>query len=155
MKLFISIFLNKAAKEVGGVNFLLTLVEELKDKKPNALILKERKVQTDRLTIQWNKTVFKDKFDLLESVVTLVKSSEIENFNLLSEENQKRKKKILNMIRTLAPLDFVVTSKEYGGFEFKVFDKTEDDYVTFNPIFLAFFFCGINYVKEAIKYSKE
>ncbi|MEO1953353.1 MAG: hypothetical protein ABGW74_01465 [Campylobacterales bacterium] len=153
-KALIHLFMKKSAEILGGVNFLLNLLEEMKTKKPNALILKEKVVKSKEASISWNKVVFKDKFDVLEEAIRSHKSSEGQDFNLLDIENEKKKKKVLNMVKTLAPIEFVVKAKnEESEFSFKIFEIIEDDYVKVNPIFVAMFFCSIDFTKKALKYE--
>ncbi|DAB28217.1 MAG: hypothetical protein A2513_11400 [Sulfurimonas sp. RIFOXYD12_FULL_33_39] len=155
-KALIHLLMKKCADTVGGANFLLGLIEAMKEKKPNALIINTCKVDSKELKISWNKIVFKDKFDVLEEAVRSHKSSESQDFNLLENDNQKKRKKILNMVKTLAPIEFSVTAKgsqEYSGFNFKIFETVEEDYVKVNPIFAAMFFCSTEYMKKALKYE--
>jgi len=156
-KMMIHLFMTKASENVGGTNFLLALIEAMKAQKPNALIYKGCKISSDKTTIKWNKIVFKDKFEVLDAILVAHRSSETPDFNILNNDNTKQRKKILNMVRTLAPLEFVVTpnSSEDGvGFNFKVFETIEDDNVKLNPIFMALFFCSTEFIKKALKYSK-
>ena len=155
-KALIHLLMKKSADSVGGTNFLLGLIEAMKEKRPNALMSKGCKVESNEVTIRWNKIVFKDKLDVLEEVVRSHKSSEDIDFNILEEENQKRKKKILNMIKTLAPIEFTVTPKSEengGGFNFKVFETIEDNYVKVNPLFTSIFFCSTDFMKKALKHN--
>ncbi|MEA3228105.1 MAG: hypothetical protein U9P38_03430 [Campylobacterota bacterium] len=154
-KEMIHLFMTKASQNVGGTNFLLGLIEAMKAQKPNALIYKGCKIDSDKTTIAWNKIVFKDKFEVLEAVLLSHKSSESPDFNILKSESAKERKKILNMVRTLAPVEFIVTandSQDGVGFSFKVFETIEDDYVKINPIFVAMFFCSTEFTKKALKY---
>lgn len=152
-KALIHLFMKKASENLGGVNFLLNLIEAIKEKKPNALILGDKKVSSKEAKIEWNKVVFKDKFDVLEEIIRSHRSSEGYNFNILDVDNSKQSKKILNMIKTLAPLEFIVTADDGDGFTFKVFDKVEDGYASINPIFVAIFFCSSEFTKKALKYE--
>ena len=148
--------MQKAAQNVGGNNFLLLLIEAMKLKKPNALMLKECQVASNNTIIKWNKKVFKDKFEVIEEIVTLHRSSQNPDFNILNHENTKKRKNILNMVKTLAPIEFTVTPQnpnDGGGFNFKVFDNISDDNVQFNPIFVAMFFCSIEFTKKSLKYG--
>lgn len=141
---------------VGGANFLLGLLEAMKEKKPNALMFNACHINSKEVTIKWNKIVFKDKLDILEEVIRSQKSSESKDFNILDCDNEKKKKKILNMVKTLAPLEFNVTpnSTENGdGFSFKIFNTIENDVVTINPEFAAMFFCSTEYMKKILKYK--
>ncbi len=155
-KELIHLFMKKAAESVGGINFLLALIEAMKTKKPNALMYKECQIASNNTIIKWNKVVFRDKVEILEEILQVHRSSEDPDFNILNNENVKKRKKILNMVRTLAPLEFVVTPqnpKDGGGFSFKVFDTIEDENVTLNPIFIALFFCSTEFIKKALKYE--
>ena len=155
---FLSLFMKKSAEALGGVNFLLNLIETMKTNKPNALLAKNKYIKSSEATIQWQKVVFKDKFDILEEVVRSHKSSEEPNFNILENESAKKAKKILNMVKTLAPIEFTITVNglnDNEGFNFKIFDKVEDDYVSVNPIFVAMFFCSIDFTKKALAYKVD
>lgn len=155
-KALIHLFLTKAAENVGGINPLLGLIEAMKAQKPNALTFKACKIESDKTLIQWNKTVFADKFEVLEAILAEHRSSEDPDFNILANDSAKKKKKILNMVKTLAPLEFIVKPKDAndgGGFDFKVFESIDDTNVKINPIFVAMFFCSTEFTKKALKYT--
>ena len=155
-KALIHLFMSKAAENVGGANFLLALIEAMKTKKPNALMYKEKQVSSNNTIIKWNKVVFKDKVDVLEEILASHRSSEDPDFNILNNENVKKRKLILNMVKTLAPLEFVVTPQNQNdgeGFNFKAFDTVGEDNVKINPIFVAMFFCSTEFTKKALKYE--
>ena len=155
-KALIHLFMSKASQNVGGTNFLLALIEAMKSKKPHPLMLKECQVASNNSIIKWNKTVFKDKVDLISEILALHRSSEEPDFNILNVENAKKRKNIINMVRALTPIEFIVTPQnpnDGNGFDFKVFDTLKDDEVTFNPIFIAMFFCSTEFTKKALKYT--
>ena len=155
-KAVIHLFMKKAAENVGGTNFLLALIEAMKTKRPNPLMYRERQISSNNTTIKWNKTVFKDKVDVLEEILLGYKSSENPDTNILNNDNAKKKKNIINMVRTLTPIEFIVTPQnpnDGGGFNFKVFDTIEEDTVKINPIFVAMFFCSTEFTKKALKYE--
>ena len=155
-KALIHLFMKNGADTLGGVNFLLNLIENIKAHKPNALIHNAKTITSDEAMIRWNKIVFKDKFDILEEVIRSHSSDQEQTLNILDKQNLKKGKKILNMVKTLAPIEFVVTTKdssENGSFSFKIFNKIEEDYVSINPIFVAMFFCSTEFTKKALKYS--
>lgn len=155
-KALIHLFMKKAAENVGGANFLLALMEAMKKQKPNALMFKGCQIASENTIIKWNKVVFKDKVEVLEEILAAHRSSEEPDFNILNNDNIKKKKNILNMVRTLAPLEFVVTPQNHndgGGFDFKVFETIEDDNVVLNPIFIAMFFCSTEFIKKALKHT--
>jgi len=155
-KALIHLFMKKAAENIGGTNFLLALLEAMKTKRPNPLMYKERQIASNNTIIKWNKVVFKDKVEVLEEILLSHKSSEDPDFNILNNDNAKKRKNILNMVKTLAPVEFVVTPQnknDGGGFNFKVFEVVEDDYVKINPIFVAMFFCSVDFTKKSLKYE--
>ena len=157
-KLLIHLFMTKSAATIGGVNFLLSLIEVMREIKPNPLIEKKCIIKSKEAKIVWNKIVFKDKLEVLEEILVTHKSSENPDFNILNIESQKKKKRVLNVIKALMPVDFIVTPNDPqngGGFEFKIFDKIDldNEEVTLNPIFIAMFFCSIEFTKKALKYT--
>jgi hypothetical protein len=149
-------FMTKSADSIGGINFLLGLIEAMKEKKPNALMYKSCHIESDEAIIKWNKIVFKDKLDILENIIRSHKSSDEQKFNILETDSEKKRKKILNMVKTLAPIEFIVTpknSKNGEGFSFKIFDTTDEKSVTLNPNFVAMFFCSTEFMKKVLKYN--
>ena len=157
-KILMSLFMQKAAENVGGANYLLALIEAMKLKKPNSLMMKECQVASNNTIIKWNKKVFKDKIEVIEEILTTHRSSQNPDFNILNHENAKKRKNILNMVKTLAPIEFIVTPQnpnDGGGFNFKVFDLVKDDEVKLNPIFIAMFFCGMEFIKKSLKYDSN
>lgn len=155
-KALIHLFMVKAAQNIGGANFLLALIEAMKTKKPNPLMQKEKQISSNNTIIRWNKVVFADKVKVLEEILTAHKSSEEPNFNILADKSDKKKKAITNMARTLSPVEFTVVPQnpnDGGGFNFKVFEKIEDDEIILNPIFIAMFFCSTEFTKKALKYE--
>lgn len=155
-KALIHLFMTKAAQNVGGTNYLLALIEAMKTKKPNALTLGAKQVSSNNTIIKWNKVVFKDKVDIIEKILAAHRSSEDPDFNILNVENVKMKKNIINVIRALSPVEFVVTPQNQNdgaGFNFKIFDAVSEDDVKLNPIFIAMFFCSTEFTKKALKYE--
>lgn len=151
----VHLFMQKSAESIGGANFLLALIESMRTKKPSPLMQKGCQIASENTIIKWNKVVFKDKLTILEEVLRSHKSSENQDFNILASKNEKKKKAIVNMVRTMAPIEFVITPQNHNdgeGFSFKVFDTIEDDYVKINPIFVAMFFCSTEYTKKALKH---
>ena len=157
-KLIIHLFMQKAAKSIGGVNFLLALIESLRAKKPNPLMQKNCQIASNNTIIKWNKVVFKDKTNIIEKILLTHRESQEKDFNILNEKNIKTKKNIINMVRTLTPLEFVVKPQNPNdgeGFSFGAFDTISEDVVKFNPIFIALFFCSTAFTKSAIKYEES
>ena len=146
----------KAAKNVGGNNFLLSLLEAMKTKKPHALCEKSSQIASNNTIIKWNKVVFKDKVDLLQSILDQHKTSQNQSLNILDELNEKKRKNIINMVRALTPIEFFVIPQnpnDGAGFSFKIFETISESEVTLNPIFSAMFFCSVDFTKKALKHT--
>jgi len=155
-KALIHLFMTKSAQSIGGANFLLALLEAMKEKKPNALMFKACHIESDEAIIKWNKIVFKDKLDILEEIIRSHKSEDGYDFNILENSNDKKRKKILNMVKTLAPIEFIITPKnqENGvGFNFKIFETINEESAKLNPIFISMFFCSTEFMKKAFKHK--
>lgn len=155
-KALVHLLMKKSAEVIGGTNFLLGLIEAMKLKRPNPLMYKECQISSNNTIIKWNKVVFKDKVTVLEDILHSRKSSDDSDFNILANQSDKKKKIIMNVVRTLVPIEFVVTPQnpnDGGGFNFKVFETIKDDYVKLNPIFIALFFCSTDFTKRALKYN--
>jgi len=155
-KALIHLFMTKAAQNVGGTNFLLALIEAMRNTKPHPLTYKGKKISSNKTTIEWNKVVFKDKLEILEAILVEHRSSENPDFNILANESAKKRKNILNMVKTLAPIEFLVTPQnpnDGAGFNFKVFESVDNEYVKINPIFVSMFFCSTEFTKKALKYE--
>lgn len=150
------LLMQEYAQKAGSVNSLLALIEAIREKKPNALIDSSCKVESKGLRLSWNKIIFKDKFDVLEEVVRLRDASDGIGRNILDIKSEKKMKKTLNMLKTLAPIEFKVVAKEgqkAEGFELKIFETLQEGTATINPLFAALFFCSAEFTKKALKYE--
>ncbi len=147
--------ISQAAKNVGGLNFLLLLMEAIKEKKQHALT-KGTKIISDHTTIEWNKVIFKDKSELLHTVISELREAGEESLNLAEIKSPKKKKHIINMLKTLAPVEFTVkpkNSEDTESFTFKIFETTTEQNVHFSPLFISFFICSTELSKKAMKYE--
>lgn len=148
--------IQSAARNIGGANYLLSLIEALREKKPTPLMQKNSQVASNNTIIKWNKVIFKDKADLIEKILATHREAEKKEYNILNEANTKTKKKILNMAKTLSPVEFKVIPQNPNdgeGFTFGVFDTFSEDEIRFNPLFIAFFFCSTAFTKAALKHQ--
>ncbi len=141
-----------AAEKFGGKNFFLHLLEAIRETKPHPLTAANRTFTMELGEIKWNKTIFKDKLQLLQQI----RLEESKRNNLLPEMSDKRYKKVLNLVRTLKPIVFHVkpADKENGpGFFFQPFDIIDEQTTRLNPLFDALFFCAIGTVKKILNYK--
>lgn len=141
-----------AANSVGGENPFLTIVEDIKSAKPAVMVAKENSYVFADAQISWNKTIFQDRYNYLRDVVRARKFEA----NFVPSKGEKSFKNILNLVRLLKPLHFMVNPKDsdYAGFEFDAFIM-DGDQVNATWLFLALFFLPIGLIKEALNFKYE
>ncbi|CAA6821022.1 MAG: Unknown protein [uncultured Sulfurovum sp.] len=150
-KLHYHTLLMTAANNYGGLNFFLQLLEALRDTSPHPLSSRHQDFLFDLGDIRWGKTIFNDKIELIKE--TRLNRRMKESF--LPDTQDKKYKKIFNLIRTLEPITFSVRPNlrdDGEGFDFKAFE-TKDKRITLNPLFEALFFCSIDTVKKVLNYK--
>jgi hypothetical protein len=146
--------ISECAASLGGVNFFLQLLEAIRKNKPHPLIGKNSQFNSPVGSVKWNKVIFKDKFDLLLKV----RVNESKRGNLLPPKDDKSYKNVMNLIRTLNPIEFVITPKnpqDGKGFTLHPFDKIDEDTTRLNPLFDALFFCAVDTVKKVLNYEQR
>lgn len=144
----------QCAETFGGVNFFLQLLEGIRKHKPHPLTAKHSEFKFSRGHIRWEKVIFKDKLTLLLKI----RVNESKNGNLLPSKDDKSYKNVMNLIRTLSPIEFTVTPKNINdgeGFTFKPFDMIDEETTRLNPIFDAMFFCSVDTIKKVLAYTPK
>lgn len=142
----------QCAKNFGGKNFFLQLLEAIRETKPHPITAGNSEFRIELGTIKWNKVIFNDKLQVLLNA----RVNESKQDNFLPNPNEKNYKKILNVVRTLKPVVFHVKPvvKEDGpGFFFQPFDLIDENKVKLNPVFDAVFFCSVDTVKKILNYE--
>jgi hypothetical protein len=151
-KLHYHTILTTASNNYGGLNFFLQLVEALRDASPHPLTSRHQDFLFDLGNVRWGKTIFNDKVLLIEKL----RKEKNKDGNLLKEKEGKEYKKTINLIKTLSPITFSVrpSLRDDGeGFDFKAFDKIDEETTKLNPIFEALFFCSLDTVKKILNYK--
>ena len=144
--------LTTCANNFGGQNFFLQLCEEIREAKAHPLCSRHQDFLSEFGTIRWGKIIFNDKVQLIEKI----RQNRKESANILPSQGDKSHKKVLNLVRTLAPLTFSVrpSLRDSGeGFDFPAFNQLDDKTITLNPIFEALFFANIETVKKILTYK--
>ena len=142
------------AEAFGGVNYFLQLLEAIRKTKPHPLSAKHCEFRFSRGLVKWEKVIFKDKLTLL----TAIRVTDSEDGNLLPPEDDKRYKKVLNLLRTLQPIEFTVlpkNNKDGEGFSFHAFDIVDKETTRINPVFDAVFFCSVETIKKVLTYTPK
>ena len=149
-KLHYHSILMTCAKNYGGLNFFLQLVEALRESNAHPLCSRHQDFLFDLGNIRWGKTIFNDKVQLIEKI------RKEKKINLLEGKEGKELKKVINLIRTLSPITFSVRPalRDDGeGFDFKAFDEIDEKDIRLNPVFEALFFCSPELVKKILNYQ--
>ncbi|MGE4509503.1 MAG: hypothetical protein AB7D43_00210 [Sulfurimonadaceae bacterium] len=157
-KALLSSIIKQAAQTLGGANFLLGLIETIRQNKPTPLTSSKCTLTSEHAILSWNKIIFKDKFLALEEALSLHKSADNYDFNLLDLTSEKKKKRVIGMIKTLAPVEFTIKPKNTAhGDELKlhIFETIdfEANRATINPLFVTLFFCSVEFSKKALKHE--
>ncbi|MEA3523376.1 MAG: hypothetical protein U9R50_10400 [Campylobacterota bacterium] len=140
------------ANAFGGKNFFLQLLEVIRKTKPHPLIAKNSEFRFSRGTVKWGKVIFKDKLTLLLDI----RVNESKNGTLLPDKEDKKYKKVMNLLRTLGPIEFEVMPKHLkdgDGFTIKPFEIIDENTTRLNPIFDAIFFCSVDTIKKVLNYE--
>jgi len=144
--------LHEYAQRIGGVNFLLQLIEGVREASPHPLTNTSKELILDTVKLKWNKVIFNDKLQLL------IKTRENggKGGNLLPKKDAKGFKKILNLLRTMKPIIFTVmpVHREDGsGFIFQPFEIVSETNTKLNFIFEILFFTSAASAKEILNYK--
>ena len=149
-KLHYHTLLTTCAKNYGGINFFLQLIEALRDSNTHPLCSSHQDFLFDLGNVRWGKTIFNDKVQLIE------KLRKEKSINILENKEGKELKRVLNLVRTLSPITFSVrpSLRDDGeGFDFKAFEVIDEKNIKLNPIFEALFFCSSEKVKKILNYK--
>ena len=146
--------LHHCAKNFGGKDHFLQLLESIRETKPHPIIATDSRFVVQSGTITWNKVIFDSTLQQLLKART----HESEQSNLLPNKGAKNYKKVLNIVRTLKPIVFHVrpAAKEDGsGFFFQPFEVIDENTTRLNPVFDALFFRSVASVKSVLAYTPE
>ena len=76
-----------------------------------------------------------------------------DNDNILDCKDDKMKKSIINMIRTLSKQEFTIEVTDGNSISFKPFNSISDDNVDLDPLFQIIFFDSLNNTKRILSYK--
>jgi len=144
----------KCAEAFGGVNYFLQLLEGIRKSKPHPLTAKNSEFRFSRGIVKWEKVIFKDKLTLL----TAIRVNENKDGNLIPSADDKSFKKVMNLLRTIQPIEFSVmpkNNKDGEGFTFHAFDIVDKETTKINPVFDAVFFCSVDTIKKVLTYTPK
>lgn len=142
------------SNSLGGINFFLQLIEDIKEQKSNPLLNKSAAFHYSKGKITWNKTIYKDTLVLLYETMKLEEKDK-EFFQTLKP---KAKKNTINMMKTLKPIKLEIRPKNKAdgeGFNLSIIDTSNEDEIKISLLFKIIFFYNINFVKDILKYKKS
>lgn len=145
--------LSSFANALGGMNFFLQLIEDLKKEKVPALLNKTSIYHYSKGKLSWNKSIYKDTYNLL---IETIKAEEKKDYSL-SNEKLKKQKNINNMKKALKPISIKVESKDENseGFSFNIIDAKNEENIKISFVFKIIFFYHVSFAKDVLTYKVE
>lgn len=139
------------AASVGGTNFFLQMIEDIKKEKPKPLSNKNAAFHYSKGKISWEKSIFKDTLTCLYDAM----KREEKSGDMLNGINPKEYKATMNMMRALKPIKLTVLPKaeECNGFTMQILDATEPKKTKISLLFKIVFFYDVNFSKEVLSYE--
>ena len=142
------------AENLGGVNFFLQMIEDIKMEKPHALLNKSCVFHFSKGKLNWNKQIFKESTNLL----FLAMRKEEKDGDMLNGLSPKEYKETMNMMRTLKPLIITITPKkveESGTFSFSILDTSIAKKTKIDLFYKMVFFYHVDFAKDVLNYGSE
>ena len=142
------------ANSVGGINFFLQMIEDIRNEKPNSLINKTATFHYTKGKITWGKSIYKETLSLLFSSM----KKEEKDGDMLNGISPKVYKETMNMMRTLKPITITITPKEEPlgeGFRINILDASELKKTKIDLYFKIIYFYNIEFAKEALSFVSK
>ena len=152
-KLQLKELLNNTASKIGGINAFLSLIENIKKTKPNALLNKQAIFKSDDIIITWQKSIYKDT---LTSLFNAIKQED-KHGDMLKNLDTKEYKNTMTMMKILKPVLIKITPKDESleGLEFNILDTTIIKNTKISTIFKVLFFDNVSIIKKAMNYKED
>lgn len=143
---------NAYSKILGGDNFFLKTVEEIRDQKPNPMLNQTGTFHTTKAKITLSKSIYKDTLTALYEAIR----REEKNGDMLDGATPKEYKATMNMIRTLKPVLVTFEAKESGlKFAFNILDTSIEKKTKVTFAFKAIFFYHLDELKKTLFYKSK
>lgn len=140
------------SKAMGGDNFLLKIVEEIREQKPNPLLNQTGIFHTKQAKIKLSKSIFKDTLTTLYEAIR----REEKNGDMFDGASTKEYKATMNMIRTLRPVTVTFESKDSDeSFTFNILDTSIEKNTKVTFAFKAIFFYHLDEIKKALFFKNK
>jgi len=136
---------------MGGKNFFLKMIEDIRAVKPNPLLNKTGTFHTSKAKVTLSKSMFKETFNSLFEAIR----KEEKSGDMLSGLAPKDYKTTMNVMRTLRNVSINIESKEEGheSFDFSILDTREEKKTKVTFIFKIIFFYHLDEAKKVLAYK--
>lgn len=136
---------------MGGKNFFLKMIEDIRAVKPNPLLNKTGTFHTSKAKVTLSKSMFKETFNSLFEAIR----KEEKSGDMLSGLAPKDYKTTMNVMRTLRNVSINIESKEEGheSFDFSILDTSEEKKTKVTFIFKIIFFYHLDEAKKVLAYK--
>ena len=144
--------LTQYANNIGGMNFFLQMIEDIRDEKPSSLLNKTAVYHYKNGRISWGKSIYKDTLTLLFSAIR----KEEKDGDMLNDLSPKAYKETMNMMRALKPVTITIASNDesaQNSFTFNILDSSESKKTKIDLMFKIIYFYNIEFAKDALNFK--
>jgi len=134
------------AMSMGGKSFFLQMINDIKSSKEHPLSHQSCSFHFMDGKIKWNKSIYKKT---LNTLFKAIRTQEKEGI-LLDKNSPKEYKNILNMIKTLKPVEITIKAQDSEAYNCKIFDVIDGDKTEVSTLFKVIFFYNIDFVKKIL-----
>lgn len=139
--------------KLGGRNFFLQLIEDMKKEKTHPLLNKGCAYHFSKGKVSWTKSIYKDTLDLLTETI----KKEEQDSKFFASLKPKQQKTTTNMMKALKPVSIQIKPKQRDdgeGFEINIIDSSNEEKIKISFIYKIIFFYNIDFAKQALAYNK-
>ncbi|MBU3015457.1 hypothetical protein KO488_11880 [Poseidonibacter lekithochrous] len=138
------------ANSIGGINFFLQMIEDIRNEKPNALLNKTAIFHYTKGKITWSKSIYKDTLTQLFNAMR----KEDKDGDILNGLNPKVYKETMNMMRALKPVTISIRNEDSSsGFAVDILDSSEVKKTKVDLMFKIIFFYNIEFAKDTLTFK--
>ena len=137
----------KNGASIGGKNHFLSLIESIRMARPHPLLAKDASFRFNKGSIKWGKVIFKEKVNLLMSLINDNDSDII----LMPKKGDSKYKIIRNLMNTIGPIKFEVRPKNIkdgDGFTFNFVEIIDKNRCKLSFMFEVLFVLPIKLIKK-------
>ncbi len=140
----------ESAEKIGGVNFFLSMVEEIRAEKPTILLNQRCKFNHSHGSVSWNKQIFRDTYSELTEAVR----RESRDGDIFAKVQPKDYKRVMNAIRVLKPIRIEFSGKE-DSFSVDLIDTSTPKKSRISTLFKMIFIYDLGFLKKSLSYKVD